>query len=393
MKRYCKNIDLTDRKFISAAVRDCLKDKMGRRDVLELFQEYSAVPYTMIRFLAKHKEYQMLDGIIETIIDGIIEEIRNKHYIIKPIRYTYKIDGCSGKKRRIGIQNIKQQLYDYIAVYALKELFQKKIGYYQCSALEGKGQLFGALALKKWIKNHNIRWAWQSDVRKYYESIDKNILKAMLRRDVDNEDILHLVFFLIDTFEDGLSIGSYLSQFLANYYLSRAYHFTNENLFKIRKKRNGQEVRVNLVSKVLFFMDDVIFLGTSLKDLKMAEKKYRKFVSTELNVEVKEESRYIDLSKDYIDMMGYKISRKNLTMRASNFRRLRKGFKKVDRLNRAERPIPVKLASTVISRSGPLKHTDTKRFKNRTKADDLTMLCRQVVSRHDKEANNAENAI
>ena len=230
-------------------------------------------------------------------------------------------------------------------------------------------------------------------MRKYYESIDKNILKAMLRRDVDNEDILHLVFFLIDTFEDGLSIGSYLSQFLANYYLSKAYHFANENLFKVRKKRNGQEARVNLVSKVLFFMDDVIFLGTSLKDLKMAEKKYRKFVSTELNVEVKEESRYIDLSKDYIDMMGYKISRKNLTMRASNFRRLRKGLKKVDRLNRAKRPIPVKLARTVTSRSGPLKHTDTKHFKKKIKADDLTMLCRQVVSRHDKEANNAENAI
>ena len=126
MKRYCKNIDLTDRKLISAAVRDCLKDKRSRMDVLELFQEYSSIPYTMLRFLVKHEEYQMLDGIIETIIDGIIEEIRNKHYVIKPIRYIYKIDVCSGKKRRIGIQNIKQQLYDYIAVYALKELFPTK---------------------------------------------------------------------------------------------------------------------------------------------------------------------------------------------------------------------------------------------------------------------------
>ena len=229
-------------------------------------------------------------------------------------------------------------------------------------------------------------------MRKYYESIDKNILKAMLRRDVDNEDILHLVFFLIDTFEDGLSIGSYLSQLLANYYLSKAYHFANENLFKIRKKKNGQEVRVNLVSKVLFFMDDVIFLGTSLKDLKMAEKKYRKFVSDDLNVEIKEESRYIDLSKDYIDMMGYKISRKNLTMRASNFRRLRKGLNRVDRLNRSQKPIPVKLARTVTSRSGPLKHTDTKHYQKKAKADDLIMLCRQAVSQNDKEVIYADYA-
>lgn len=392
MKRYCKNICL-DRKLISAAVRDCLKNKIGRRDTIRMFSEYSGLPCDMLGRIARRKEYTFFDGIIETVIDGIAEEIRNKQYVVKPIKYHKKVDGCSGKTRCIGVQDIKQQLYDYIAVYSLREVFEKKTGYYQCSAIEGKGQLFGALALKKWIDDHNMRWAWQSDVRHYYETIDKERLKRMLHRDVANKDALHLAFFLIDTFERGLSIGSYLSQFLANYYLSLAYHYASECIFKIRRQRNGIEKRARLVHHVLFFMDDVIFIGASLKDLKMAEKKYRTFVSKELGLEIKETSKYIDLSKDYVDMMGFKISRRNLTIRASNFRRLRRNLKRVDRLKRSGKEIPLKLARVTASRSGFLGHTDSRHFCKRSNAQELMRICNNVISEHDKEAKRENNEI
>ena len=215
----------------------------------------------------------------------------------------------------------------------------------------------------------------------------------MLHRDVANKDALHLAFFLIDTFERGLSIGSYLSQFLANYYLSLAYHYASESLFKIRRQRNGTEKRVRLVHHVLFFMDDVIFIGASLKDLKMAEKQYRTFVSKELGLEIKETSKYIDLSKDYVDMMGFKVSRRNLTIRASNFRRLRRNLKRVDRLRRSGKTIPLKLARTAASRSGFLGHTDSRHFCKRNNAQELIRICNNVISEHDKEAKRENNEI
>ena len=113
MKRYCKNVDITDRDFISIAVRDCIKKKLSRKDTIELFCQYSGLPYNAIHRIVKC-DYSngYIDGIIETVIDGIRQEIIYQSYVVKPIHYQTKIDGNSGKVRQIGIQDVKQQLYD-----------------------------------------------------------------------------------------------------------------------------------------------------------------------------------------------------------------------------------------------------------------------------------------
>ena len=379
VKRYCKNVDITDRDFISISVRDCIKKKLSRKDTIELFCQYSGLPYNAIHRIVKcdySKGY--IDGIIETVIDGIRQEIIYQSYVVKPIHYQTKIDGNSGKVRQIGIQDVKQQLYDYIAAYGLWELFTAKIGYYQCSALENKGQIFGVKALKKWVDDHHIRYAIQSDIRHFYDTIDIDVLKDMLRRDVKNEPLLHLTFFLIDTFDKGLAIGSYLSQLLACYYLSLAYHYVTEQCYRIRKHKDGTQSRVNLVDHALWFADDCVLLGSNLKDLKKAHKLYAQFCEGKLHVEVKPDIKIIDLRTEYIDMMGYKVSRKNVTIRSSDFIRLRRNQKRVE--SYSDDYIPLHEARGFSSRSGALIHSDSKYYCRRTGALKTKQKCNEIIS-------------
>ena len=381
MKRYCKNVDITDRDFISIAVRDCIKKKLSRKDTIELFCQYSGLPYNAIHRIVKcdySKGY--IDGLIETVIDGIRQEIIYQSYVVKPIHYQTKIDGNSGKVRQIGIQDVKQQLYDYIAAYGLWELFTAKIGYYQCSALENKGQIFGVKALKKWVDDHHIRYAIQSDIRHFYDTIDIDVLKDMLRRDVKNEPLLHLTFFLIDTFDKGLAIGSYLSQLLACYYLSLAYHYVTEQCYRIRKHKDGTQSRVNLVEHALWFADDCILLGSNLKDLKKAHKLYAQFCMDKLHIEVKPDIKIIDLRTEYIDIMGYKVSRKNVTIRSSDFIRLRRNQKRVE--SYTDDYIPLHEARGFSSRSGALIHSDSKYYCKRTGALETKQKCNEIISRN-----------
>ena len=81
-----------------------------------------------------------------------------------------------------------------------------------------------------------------------------------LRKQVKNDDLLYLVETLIASYKQGLSIGSYLSQWLCNYYLSFAYHYAQQKLFKVQKRR-GQEKRTRLFYKIIFYMDDILILG------------------------------------------------------------------------------------------------------------------------------------
>lgn len=382
MKRCCKNIDVTNRQLIARATKDCLAGKITRSDTVRMFKEYSGLSYDFLLKIAENNGY-MLNSLIETIVDGIQKEIIEKKYIVKPIRYTLKKDSCNGKIRKIGIQDIKQQIYDYIAVYALEELFRKKLGYYQCGATEGKGSDFGAGVIYKWLKDKNNRWAWQCDIRHYYENIDKRKLKKMLKRDVKNEDILHLVFFLIDTFPNGLSIGSYLSQFLANYYLSKAYIYASQ-LQKVRKKKDGTKKNISLVNHVLFQMDDILLIGHSKSDLKMAVKRFTKFINEELGLEIKDTAKYMNLQTEYVDILGRKISRKNLTIRSSTFLKTRRAYKKAYKYICKGEEIPYKLAKSCEARYGPLKHTQSRRFEKKYHVYRINTEAGKVISRQSK---------
>lgn len=392
MKRCCKNVNITDRNLIEEATRDCLYGKMNRPDTIRMFSEYSGLPYDLIKNISKNA-YAM-EGLINTVIDGIQQEIIDKKYIVKPIRYRKQVDKCNGKVRNIGIQDVKQQIYDYIAVYAMTELFSKKLGFYQCGALKNKGNEFGSKAIKKWVNNHNMRWAWQADIRHYYETIPKDKLKNLISRDIDNPDILHLVFFLIDTFDGGLSIGSYLSQYLANYYMSYAYHYASEQIVRKRKHKNGDcDIKV-LISHVLFQMDDILFISKSLKDLKMAVKQFSKYVSEFLGLELKDTAKFIDLRTDYIDILGRKISRRSLTVRSSNFIRFRRTANKVRILVHQNKEIPLSLAKSYIGRYGAIKHSDTKKFQRKYHVLEDLKRCKNVVSAYERRINRHEsNAI
>lgn len=379
MKKYCKYIDITDRDLISRAVRACLigskngKNKLSRRDTLQMFCEYSGAPISLLTKIAKDHKYYMFDGIIETIIDGIQQELINGKYIWKPIWYTQRRE--NGKLRRIGIQDIKQQLYDYIAVEGLAEVLRKKIGYYQCAAIPGKGQTMGMRAIRRWLRNKGLRYAWKGDAHHYYENIDTVRLKELLEQYVDNRPLLRLVSALLDSFEKGLSIGSYLSQYLANFYMSFAYHYASENLFKVRKRRDGTADRTRLVKRVLIYMDDILFIGSSLKDLKMAVKRFREWIWECLHINLKEEDDYINLRDGYIDMMGFLISRKKAIVRGRIFRRYRKDIKRFRKTGTITR----RQARRMISRDGWLTNAQCRHWRKRNKADVITKLAKEMI--------------
>ena len=149
-------------------------------------------------------------------------ELSNRELVISPIWYTDKIDASSGKMRRIGIQDIKQQFYDYIAVNAMQD-FLRRIGEFQCASIPGRGPIWGMKHLYNWVRGQEGLYVAQLDVRKCFPSIPHDKLFSMLDRYVANDDLIWLIKTLVSTFEHGLSIGSYLSQYLCNLYMSFLY--------------------------------------------------------------------------------------------------------------------------------------------------------------------------
>lgn len=400
MKRYCKNYKTT-LKHVETAINKCLKKKWKRRDVAYFLAEY-VEGYTernkhaiasVVHIMAK-KHRTRLKQLVKKAAFSIYREIKERRIKLKPVRLQDRYDICSGKVRTLGICTIKQQCYDYIAVLAAEKLWKAKFGFHQYASIKGKGPVKGKKTIERWIrKNPKItKYSAQGDIQKCYPSIDHERLKELLDRDIKNEELKYIIFFLIDTYPQGLCIGSYLSQTLANYFISYAYHYAQERIFKEKKHRGGTRERIRLVHKVIYYMDDFCVMGSRKADVRSAMRRLIKFMKEFLKLETKKNwilfkidctiqktieagRRIIKRTGQCIDMMGYKIFRDHTEMRRSIFLKARKAYLQVLRgyMN-------IAIARKIVSYNGFVENTDSKHFKQKYKTDIAFRKAKEMIS-------------
>lgn len=100
----------------------------------------------------------------------------------------------------------------------------------------GKGTTFTMDRLechlqRYWRKHGNDGWVLRLDIRRFFDSIPHDQLKAMVAKKVRCEEFRRRVNEIIDSFSDpGIGLGSQISQLLAIAYLSELDHYIKERL-------------------------------------------------------------------------------------------------------------------------------------------------------------------
>lgn len=136
------------------------------------------------------------------------------------------------------------------------------------------------------------------DIKKFYENVDHNILKTLLRKKFKDKDLLKLLDEIIDSNPVGLPLGSLLSQYLANFYLCYLDHYIKEDLG---------------VKYFFRYMDDFIILSNSKQELHLILYKIKKYLNNNLKLEVKDNYQVFPVEIRGIDFVGF-VHRKNYTL-------------------------------------------------------------------------------
>lgn len=415
MKKCCKNTDILAAEFIETATMEALHGKWRRHDVRKYFRGYAPnVPEPILKqILTEDRKYT--SGLVATSAESIRYEIEHRCLKVHPIQYEMRLDPTSGKVRDIGKESVKQLILDEIAKEGLEELWKRKLGYHQYASIKGKGQLAGKETIEYWMRKKyaKTKYAWKGDARHCYQSVDIRRLKRMLVHDVKNDTLLYLVFFLLDTYKQGLNIGSGLSQFLCNYYLARAYNFVL-SLHKKRKHRDGTVESRKLVYFAIFYMDDIQLFGSREADVKSAARQLVRFLDKEYSIMIKPDQILfridyrIKTDKQYttyrdkeratrrgmpVDMMGYKIYRDHTEMRRKIFLRARRAYAAAWRCICKHVPVPAKTAHTCVSYYGWFKHIDSKHAQQKYNIKQIFGICRKVISDESKIHREAARSL
>lgn len=121
---------------------------------------------------------------------------------------------------------------------------------YSCIKKRG---IHGAMRkVKQAMKDReNTRYCLKIDVRKFYPSIDHDVLKTIVRKKIKCKETLALLDEIIDS-AYGVPIGNYLSQYFANLFLAYFDHWVKE---------------VKRVRYYFRYADDMVFLSSSKDEL------------------------------------------------------------------------------------------------------------------------------
>lgn len=181
------------------------------------------------------------------------------------------------------------------------------------SCIKGKGVHAALRALKIALKNvEGTTYCLKLDIRKFYPSIDHDVLKELLRRKIKDKDFLQLLDETIDS-APGVPIGNYLSQYFANFYLTYFDHWLKE------------EKRVKYYFR---YADDMVILSSNKPDLHRLLAEIREYLDNKLKLEVKSNYQVFPVASRGIDFVGYKSYHTHTELRKSIKKRFAKMLKK-----------------------------------------------------------------
>lgn len=147
----------------------------------------------------------------------------------------------------------------------------------------------------------NTVYCLKIDIKKYYPSIDHDVLKSILRRKIKDNDLLNLLDEIIDTAQ-GVPIGNYLSQYLANVYLNYFDHYVKEILgFKYYYR----------------YADDMVFLAASKETLHSIFYSVKEYLNNQLKLEIKRNYQIFPVEKRGLDFLGYRFYHTHIKLRKS----------------------------------------------------------------------------
>ena len=179
------------------------------------------------------------------------------------------------KLRKIHKASVRDRVL-YQAVYRiLYQIFDPNFIFHSYSSRNSKGIYAGIYSLEKYIDKVSKNYTHschvlKCDIRKFFDSIDHNILFGLVSKRIKDENFLSLIKQIICSFKKtdgkGLPLGNVTSQIFSNIYLNELDQYVKHNL----KAR----CYVRYCDDFVIVSDSKIFLDDCLEKIKIfCEKK------------------------------------------------------------------------------------------------------------------------
>lgn len=156
--------------------------------------------------------------------------------------------------------------------------------------------------IKTHLKDKNAtKYVLKLDIKKFYPSINHEILKRFIRRKFKDPDLLWLLDLIIDSVPHGCVLGNFTSQWFGNIYL---------NSFGWWLKQDKK------VKALAIYCDDIVIFHESKEYLYELKNEIETYLQTKLKLQLSNKQVF-PISRRPLDFLGYVIDHDKIWIRKS----------------------------------------------------------------------------
>lgn len=226
------------------------------------------------------------------------------------------------KERLIHAPRIRDKVVQFVAHTVLQEVYYNKFidSSYACLVERGTHKAVDKV-------QHNMRhckwkygeaWVLKMDVSKFFYSINRDILKKILRKKIKDDKFLNLLDKIIDSSpegEKGIPLGNVTSQDFANIYMNEVDQYAKRFL--------GLKYYVR-------YMDDIIVIVPTKEDAQKAKEAITNFLNDKLDLQTNDKTKIFPIEQG-VNAYGFKIYTTHRLVRNSSKAAMKRRIKAMDR--------------------------------------------------------------
>ena len=268
------------------------------------------------------KDVQRFEWNLEENIFKLHRELKSKTY--KHSRYV-SFNISDPKPRNIHKAQVRDRVLHHAVFQVLNPIFEADFisASFSCRVDYGthKGVEFLQNIIRKASKNNKVPcFALKCDIKKFFDTIDHNVLLNILKRRIKDNDAIWLLKEIISSFSSsyslldinkGVPIGNLTSQLFANIYLNEFDRFTKQEL---------------KVKYYLRYTDDFLIISENKEYLEKIIPKTVSFLEEKLLLTIHKDKTKIRKINQGIDFLGYVVFNKYKLVRTKTRKRIIKKF-------------------------------------------------------------------
>jgi len=227
------------------------------------------------------------------------------------------------KKREILALQFKDRVVQHAINNIVEPIFEKSFIYDSYACRTGKGTHKAVNRLSYFLKVAKRNWkdvyCLKGDIKQYFPSINREILKNMIDKKIIDEKMNNLLYIIIDGAPNvkGIPIGNLTSQLFANIYLNSFDHFIKERL---------------KIKYYVRYMDDFIILMPLKYQLRELLLLINDYLIDILQLTLNSKSSIFNYRRG-IDFLGYRIWPTHRLLRKRSVKKIKRYLKYCEKNN------------------------------------------------------------